>query len=147
MEILALLGLPLVGAALLLSAVNLLRPSQSEGQEAGAQPAQEELAGEEAFDAAEQAVDECPAQTVRATIRSASRDMDLVTLQGWSRVTFDCEDGERRKMYFPGENGIYMRAGECGMLEHRDGAFISFEKDSGEIVGVLFHIPAGAGEE
>ena len=83
-----------------------------------------------------------PSQTIRATIRSARREMDPVTLQGWSRVIFDCEDGQERKMYFSGPNGVYLTAGEEGILEHRDGVFVSFEKDSGEIVGALFHIPA-----
>lgn len=84
--------------------------------------------------------DMTPSQTVRATIRSARREMDPVTLQGWSRVIFACEDGEERKMYFPGENGVFLTAGETGLLEHRDGAFVCFEKDSGEIVGALYHI-------
>lgn len=98
-------------------------------------------------ESADEEEQEEPAETVRATIKAASRDMDPVTLQGWSRVTFTCEDGEERKMYFPGENGVHLVAGERGILEHRNGAFISFEKDSGEVVGVLFHIPAGEEEE
>lgn len=88
----------------------------------------------------EETDDQTPTQMVRATIRSARREMDPVTLQGWSRVIFTCEDGEERKMYFPGENGVYLTAGESGILEHRDGAFVSFEKDSGEVVGALYHI-------
>lgn len=88
-----------------------------------------------------------PTETVRATIREACRDMDPVTLQGWSRVIFSCEDGAERKMQFPGENGLYLTEGESGLLEHRNGAFVSFEKDSGEIVGALYHIPAENGEE
>lgn len=79
-------------------------------------------------------------QTVRAVIKAAHRDMDPVTLQGWSRVIFSCEDGEERKMYFPGEHGVFLVAGEAGVLEHRDGAFVSFEKDSGEVVTPLFHL-------
>lgn len=91
--------------------------------------------------------DTAQTETCRAEILEARREMDPVTLQGWSRVTFRCEDGEERKMYFPGENGIYLLKGETGMLEHRDGAFVSFEKDSGEIVGALYHIPADGTEE
>lgn len=81
-----------------------------------------------------------PSQMVRATIKSARREMDPVKLQGWSRVIFTCEDGEERKMYFSGPNGVYLTEGENGVLEHRDGRFISFEKDSGEIVGAMYHI-------
>lgn len=98
----------------------------------------EEAVTEEFQDAANDELP--PSQSIRATIKSARREMDPVTLQGWSRVIFACEDGEERKMYFPGDNGIYLTAGEDGLLEHRDGAFVSFEKDSGEIVGALYHI-------
>lgn len=101
-----------------------LEQSAQDTDDAGAEP--EEKAAE--------------TQTVRAVIKSAHRDMDPVTLQGWSRVIFNCEDGEERKMYFPGENGVYLVASEAGVLEHRDGAFVSFEKDSGEIVTPLFHL-------
>lgn len=86
-------------------------------------------------------------ETCRAEILEARREMDPVTLQGWSRVIFLCEDGETRKMYFPGENGVYLLKGERGVLEHHEGAFVSFEKDSGEIVGALYHIPAEDREE
>ena len=81
-----------------------------------------------------------PTQTVRAEIRSARRDLDPVTLQGWSRVTFLCEDGVERKMQFSGDNGVYLTKGETGVLEHLNGKFISFEKDSGEIVAPLYHL-------
>lgn len=102
----------------------------------------------EGFEPAEDAGEEAAqTQTCRAEIIEARREMDPVTLQGWSRVTFRCEDGEERKMYFPGENGVYLLKGENGLLEHCDGKFVSFEKDSGEIVGALYHIPAGETEE
>ena len=83
---------------------------------------------------------------VRAVIKSAKRDLDPVTLQGWSRVTFTCEDGTEMKMCFPGSNGVHLISGEAGLLEHSDGAFVSFEKDSGQIVAALYHIPADTEE-
>lgn len=81
-----------------------------------------------------------PSELVRATIKSAARDHDPVTLQGWSRVTFSCEDGEERKMQFQGENGVYLVKGETGLLEHRNGSFVSFTKDSGEVVAALYRL-------
>ncbi len=87
-----------------------------------------------------EAEDAAQTQSVRAVIKAAQRDMDPVTLQGWSRVIFTCEDGVERKMYFPGKNGVYLVAGEHGLLEHRDGAFVSFEKDSGELVTPMYHL-------
>lgn len=79
-------------------------------------------------------------QTCRAEILEACRDMDPVTLQGWSRVRFLCEDGEERKFTFAGVNGLYLVSGETGLLEYRGKAFIGFEKDSGEYVSPLFHM-------
>lgn len=99
-----------------------------------------ETAGEEPAENLPAQEDAVQTQCVPATIKSARREMDPVTLQGWSRVIFTCEDGKERKMYFPGENGVYLTAGERGILEHRDGAFVSFEKESGEIVGALYHL-------
>lgn len=86
-------------------------------------------------------------ETVMATIKKLRRDLDPATLTRWSGVVFTCDDGVERKMYFPGENGVYLMVGERGLLEHRDGAFVSFEKENGEIVTPLFRIPAGREEE
>lgn len=80
-------------------------------------------------------------QTCRAEILEACRDMDPVTLQGWSRVSFLCEDGETRKFTFAGANGLYLVSGEKGLLEYRGKGFVGFEKDSGEYVSPLFHVP------
>lgn len=79
-------------------------------------------------------------QTCRAEILDACRDMDPVTLQGWSRVSFLCEDGETRKFTFAGVNGLYLVSGEKGLLEYRGKALVGFEKDSGEYVSPLFHV-------
>lgn len=81
-------------------------------------------------------------QLVRAEIRRVKHDMNPVTLSSWTRIVCDCEDGVERKMSFDGENGMYLSEGDTGMLEHRDGVFVSFEKDSGEVVAPLYHIPA-----
>lgn len=113
------------------------------GDDAADAPDEEQQLAEMADDASQP-----KAQTtyVRAVIKSAKRDLDPVTLQGWSRVTFTCEDGAEMKMCFPGSNGVHLVAGEAGLLEHSDGAFVSFEKDSGEIVAALYHIPADTEE-
>lgn len=101
-------------------------------------PEEAELSESEQTD--EELIERMPTSTVRATIKSARREMDPVTLQGWSRVIFNCDDGVERKMFFPGDNGVFLVAGESGILEHREGSFVSFEKDSGEIVGAMYHI-------
>ena len=127
----------LLAGAALLAAAAVIRPVHKEADE---MPDEETNKNDES-------ADETPTQTVRATIKTASRDLDPVTLKGWSRGIFTCEDGEERKMYFEGDNGVYLTKGETGILTHRDGAFVSFEKDSGEVVGALFHIPADAKED
>lgn len=76
----------------------------------------------------------------RAEILEACRDLDPVTLQGWSRVSFLCEDGVTRKFIFAGVNGLYLASGETGLLEYRGKAFVGFEKDSGEYITPLFHV-------
>ena len=88
-------------------------------------------------------IEEIPSsQLVWAEIRRVKHDMNPVTLSSWTRIVCDCEDGVERKMSFDGENGMYLSEGDTGMLEHRDGVFVSFEKDSGEVVAPLYHIPA-----
>lgn len=83
-----------------------------------------------------------PTQHVRVTIRSVRHDMNPVTLRSWTRLVCDGEDGTEHKMSFDGENGMYLAEGDTGILEHRDGVFVSFEKDTGEVVAILYHIPA-----
>lgn len=84
--------------------------------------------------------DEGGVMTCQAEILETCRDLDPVTLQGWSRVRFLCEDGEKRKFFFSGSNGLYLASGEKGMLEYRGKEFIGFTKDSGEYVSPLFHV-------
>lgn len=83
-----------------------------------------------------------PAERVRASIRRVKRDMNPVTLSPWTRIVCSCADGQERTMSFDGENGKYLAEGDTGVLEHRAGVFVSFEKDSGEVVAQLYHIPA-----
>ena len=80
--------------------------------------------------------------SVRAQITRVRNDMNPVTLRAWTRLECRTEFGEEMQMSFDGEYGIFLKAGETGVLEHRDGAFVSFTKDSGEVVAVLYRIPA-----
>lgn len=84
---------------------------------------------------------------VRARIKRVKHDMNPVTLRGWTRLICECEDGQERTMSFDGETGVHLTDGEWGMLEHRNGVFVSFEKDSGEIVAPLYYVPAEDEEE
>ena len=86
--------------------------------------------------------DEDDVVSCRAEILSACRDMDPVTLQGWSRVSFLCEDDETRKFTFQGGNGVHLVSGETGLLEYRGAAFIGFAKDSGAYVSPLLYLEA-----
>lgn len=123
------------------AATHYLLRSRSEKQtdEEAAQPTTTyELDHEEAvIDGAEAAPVEC-----RARVEEAMRAMDFMTLQGASRVTFCTEDGQKLKFHIPGENGAYLAKGDEGLLEYREQTFISFVKDSGEVVGAMYHIPA-----
>lgn len=88
--------------------------------------------------------DEMQHEELAASILEASRAMDPLTLQGASRVTFDCEDGKKRKLLIPGPNGVFLTKGDKGLLTFAGSAFISFEKDDGEFVSPLFHtLPDG----
>ncbi len=78
----------------------------------------------------------------RARVEESFRAMDFMTLQGASRVTFRTEDGQKLKFHIPGESGMFLKQGDTGILEYREQTFLSFVKDSGEIVGAMYHIPA-----
>ena len=97
-------------------------------------------------DAEAEQTDMPESQTCRAEILETCRDLDPVTLQGWSRVSFLCEDGETRKFTFAGVNGVHLVSGETGLLEYRGAAFVGFEKDSGEYISPLFHVLPDAEE-
>lgn len=126
--------LSVVAVVILLAVVALFR----------SRPAQEPAAE------AEEAVTLEPSpetRTVRAMIRRVKHDMNPVTLRGWTRIVCDCEDGAERTMSFDGETGVYLAAGESGLLEHREGVFVSFTKDSGEVVTGLYRLLPGEQDE
>lgn len=89
----------------------------------------------------EQEETEAPVQ-IGAVIAESCREMDPITLRGASRLSFRCEDGEKRDFFIPGESGVHLVSGERGTLEYQGLTFLSFTKESGEVVGALFHIPA-----
>lgn len=97
-------------------------------------------APQEAEEPAVDKEDQAETATVRASIRHVKHDMDPVTLKGWTRLVCDCEDGVERKMTFEGATGVYMTDGEKGLLEHRDGVFVSFTKDSGEVITPMYRL-------
>lgn len=93
-------------------------------------------------DDADEAEDLPPTELVRAEIKRVKRDMNPVTLSSWTRIVCACADGVERTMSFDGESGMFLSEGDTGVLEHREGVFVSFEKDSGEVVAPMYHIPA-----
>lgn len=128
----------LVAGAALLAAACMLKSRGDEAPDIEAQPP---------ADAAAEAEEAGGTETVRATLRSVKHDMNPVTLQGWTRIVCDCGDGVVRKMSFDGETGVYLAAGESGLLEHHDGVFVSFTKDSGEVVAKLYRMLPEDGQE
>lgn len=75
-------------------------------------------------------------------ISSIQRDMNPLTLQGQSIVTFTGGDAPDVVFTIPSASGQYLRTGEWGMLEVQGDQFLSFTKDSGEIVGAMYHVPS-----
>ena len=136
----------IAGAAALVAAAFVTGVGRQNASEEGSVNGQETLQNADDRQVADELapVDGFQADTqfVRATIRTVKRDMHPLKLQSWTRIVCDCEDGVERAMSFDGENGIYLAAGDTGILEHRDDVFVSFEKDTGEVVAVLYHIPA-----
>lgn len=122
----------------------LFRPKKNEGGDSAAQPQRiYELGHDETvIDDGHDIPVEC-----RACVEDACRAMDFMTLQGASRVTFRTEEGEKLEFHIPGDSGIHLISGDQGLLEYQQQTFITFVKDSGEIVGALYHIPAEEMEE
>lgn len=87
----------------------------------------------------EDSCNEMQQEELGASVRESSRAMDPLTLQGASRVTFDCADGKKRKFIIPGQNGAFLTKGDRGLLTFAGSAFISFEKEDGEFISPLFH--------
>ena len=81
----------------------------------------------------------------RAEIVESCREMNPLTLLGGSRITFLCEDGEKRKFFIDGDNGVYLQAGERGVLTYRNTTFICFEKENGDLVGAMYFVDGAEG--
>ncbi|MBQ2954745.1 MAG: hypothetical protein IJE07_14540 [Clostridia bacterium] len=120
----------ILGGAALLAVASLLKPGWVDQPETW----------ENQPEAEQEACESEGTTAVRATLRKVKHDMNPVTLQGWTRIICDCEDGVERTMSFDGDTGVYLMAGESGLLEHRDGVFVSFTKDSGEMVTKLYRM-------
>lgn len=135
MKLLAILAAFAAGAiAHHLTSMNGKKPQAQEPQQMGTY----ELDHEEAVI---ENLDDRPVEC-RACVKESNRAMDFMTLQGASRVTFLTEDGQTLKFHIPGESGAFLFKGDEGLLEYRDQTFLSFVKDSGEVVGAMYHIPA-----
>lgn len=142
MKIVSILALLAAGAAGCL----FLKESGAEQEDSDELSGQEATAAEEIGGAFAKGAQDAPAQC-SAVVEDACRAMDIITLQGASRVTFRTADGQKRKYLIPGEGGLHLRPGDEGTLEYHGQTFISFTKESGEIVGALYYIPAEDTEE
>lgn len=109
------------------------------------QPADEPVPASE-----EEPEDEPPAAqevSVEAEVTASCRAMEITTLTGASRVTFRLADGTSKKMYIPGDSGVYLKPGDRGTLVYANDVFICFEQASGAVVGAMYYIPAEQPEE
>lgn len=95
------------------------------------------------------AADEASAvgDTCRAVVTGAYREMDPITLQARTVVTFCLPDESTWQAGVSGEGGQYLQPGDEGLLERSGDVFLSFVKDSGEVIGAMYYIPASAAEE
>lgn len=85
--------------------------------------------------------------TCRAVVREAFRAMDPITLQARTAVVFVLPDDSTWKAFIQGEGGSHLLPGDEGLLERSGDVFLSFAKDSGEVIGAMYYVPAAPEEE
>lgn len=91
----------------------------------------------------DEAVVDAERQPAPAQVRSCYRRMNPLTLQGANEAIFILDDGEEVKLNFDGDGGLYLKAGDRGMLTWRGMRLIRFEKENGDVIGGMFYAPAG----
>jgi len=86
---------------------------------------------------------------VPATVKSCFRRMNPLELNPGNEAVFLLEDGAEIRLNFAGEGGLHLREGDRGLLTWRGMRLIRFEKESGEVIGGMFYMPAqeGAADE
>lgn len=78
-----------------------------------------------------------------ATVKSCFRRMDPLSLNSGNEAVFLLEDGTEVKLNFSGEGGLYLKAGDCGLLTWRGMRLLRFEREDGAVFGGMFYAPAG----
>lgn len=80
---------------------------------------------------------------VPATVKVCYRRMDPLSLNAANEAVFLLEDRTEVKLNFSGDGGLYLKAGDCGVLTWRGQRLIRFEKENGDVIGGMFYAPAG----
>lgn len=80
---------------------------------------------------------------VPATVKSCLRRMDPLSLNSGNEAVFLLEDGTEVKLNFSGEGGLYLKAGDSGLLTWRGMRLLRFEREDGAVFGGMFYAPAG----
>lgn len=80
---------------------------------------------------------------VTATVKSCVRRMDPLSLNSGNEAVFLLEDGAEVKLNFSGEGGLYLKAGDKGLLSWRGMRLTRFEREDGAVFGGMFYAPAG----
>ena len=94
----------------------------------------------------DEAVIDAPAaekEPVAAVVDKCFRRMDPITLTGSTEATFLLADGEKVKLHIAGEGGFHLAEGDAGLLTWSGDQLILFEKESGELIGGMYYVPAG----
>lgn len=98
----------------------------------------------------DEAVIDAPAvekEPVAAVVDKCFRRMDPITLTGFTEATFLLADGEKVKLHIAGEGGFHLAEGDAGLLTWSGDQLILFEKESGELIGGMYYVPAGEDAE
>lgn len=90
----------------------------------------------------DEAVIDAEPQPVPATVKICYRRMDPLSLTPSNEATFLLLDGNEVKLSFAGEGGLHLKAGDRGMLTWKGLRLIRFEKETGEVIGGMFYMPA-----
>lgn len=82
---------------------------------------------------------------VPAEVKNCYRRMDPLSLNSGNEAIFLLEDGSEVKLSFSGEGGLYLAAGDKGLLSWQGMRLLRFEREDGAVFGGSFYVPAGEG--
>lgn len=90
----------------------------------------------------DEAVIDAEPQPVSAAVKTCFRRMNPLSLHPANEAIFLLADGAEIKLNFDGDGGLHLKPGDQGMLTWRGMRLIRFEKETGEVIGGMFYMPA-----